>query len=58
MSHAVPKGTPYTWENRCRYTGTFCWWGSTAYSRAGVPGTDTDTGWSLRFFEQVTPRPA
>ncbi|QDI67316.1 hydrolase [Streptomyces calvus] len=51
MFHAVPKGTPYTWENRYWYTGTFCWWGNTTYNRANVPGPNTDTGWSLKFFE-------
>jgi GH43 family beta-xylosidase len=51
MFHAVPKGTPYTWANRSWYTGTFCWWGSTTYSRANVPGANTDTGFSLKFFE-------
>lgn len=45
MFHAVPKGTPYAWENRYWYTGTF------AYSRADVPGPTADTGWSLKFFE-------
>jgi GH43 family beta-xylosidase len=51
MFHAVPKGTPYTWENRYWYTGTFCWWGNITYSRANVPGDNTNTGWSLKFFE-------
>jgi GH43 family beta-xylosidase len=51
MFHAVPKGTPYTWENRYWYAGTFCWWGGTTYRRANVPGPNTDTGWSLKFFE-------
>ncbi|WP_327170288.1 glycoside hydrolase family 43 protein [Streptomyces sp. NBC_01336] len=51
MFHAVPKGTPYAWENRYWYTGTFAWWGNTTYSRANVPGPTTDTGWSLKFFE-------
>ncbi len=51
MFHAVPKGTPYTWSNRFWYTGTFCWWGNTTYRRANVPGPNTDTGWSLKFFE-------
>jgi GH43 family beta-xylosidase len=51
MFHAVPKGTPYSWANRSWYTGTFCWWGSTTYHRANVPGATTDTGWSLKFFE-------
>jgi GH43 family beta-xylosidase len=51
MFHAVPKGTPYAWENRYWYTGTFTWWGNTTYRRANVPGANTDTGWSLKFFE-------
>ncbi|MEU8821137.1 glycoside hydrolase family 43 protein [Actinoplanes sp. NPDC048796] len=49
--HAVAKGTPYTWENRYWYTGTFVWWGTTTYARANVPGPATDTGFSLKFFE-------
>ncbi|MGW8983857.1 glycoside hydrolase family 43 protein [Streptomyces parvus] len=51
MYHAVAKGTPYSWANRHWYTGTFAWWGNTTYSRANVPGPNTDTGWSLKFFE-------
>ncbi|MGB3441098.1 MAG: glycoside hydrolase family 43 protein [Actinophytocola sp.] len=51
MFHAVAKGTPYTWENRHWYTGSFLWWGNIAYSRANVPGPNVDTGWSLKFFE-------
>jgi GH43 family beta-xylosidase len=51
MYHAVAKGTPYTWGNRFWYTGTFAWWGNTTYSRSSVPGANTDTGWSLKFFE-------
>jgi GH43 family beta-xylosidase len=51
MFHAVPKGTPYQWSNRYWYTGTFTWWGNTTYSRANVPGANTDTGFSLKFFE-------
>ncbi|EGX59276.1 secreted hydrolase [Streptomyces zinciresistens K42] len=51
MFHAVPKGTPYSWANRYWYTGTFAWWGNTTYSRANVPGANTNTGWSLKFFE-------
>ncbi|GIM94631.1 glycoside hydrolase family 43 protein [Paractinoplanes toevensis] len=51
MFHAVPKGTPYSWGNRYWYTGSFCWWGSTTYRRANVPGATTDTGFSLKFFE-------
>jgi GH43 family beta-xylosidase len=51
MYHAVAKGTPYTWANRFWYTGTFCWWGTTTYTRANVPGATTNTGYSLKFFE-------
>jgi GH43 family beta-xylosidase len=51
MYHAVPKGAPYTWANRYWYTGTFCWWGNTTYSRSNVPGPNTDTGFSIKFFE-------
>ncbi|MEV6494786.1 family 43 glycosylhydrolase, partial [Actinoplanes sp. NPDC051633] len=51
MFHAVPKGTPYSWENRYWYTGSFCWWGNTTYRRANVPGATTDTGWGLKLFE-------
>ncbi|MFD5827141.1 glycoside hydrolase family 43 protein [Lentzea sp. NPDC060358] len=51
MYHAVPKGTPYSWSNRHWYSGTFAWWGSTTYSRANSPGSPSDTGWSLKFFE-------
>lgn len=51
MFHAVAKGTPYSWENRHWYTGTFCWWGNITYSRANVPGDNNNTGWSLKFFE-------
>ncbi|MDH6188583.1 hypothetical protein M2168_001615 [Streptomyces sp. CZ24] len=51
MFHAVAKGTPYAWENRHWYTGTFTWWGETTYRRSGVPGAETDTGWSLKYFE-------
>ncbi|MCX5401690.1 glycoside hydrolase family 43 protein [Streptomyces sp. NBC_00102] len=51
MFHAVPKGTAYSWANRYWYTGSFCWWGGTTYSRANVPGATSDTGWSLKFFE-------
>jgi GH43 family beta-xylosidase len=51
MYHAVPKGTAYSWDNRYIYSGTFAWWGNITYSRSGVPGSTTDTGWSLKFFE-------
>ncbi|OLR93513.1 glycoside hydrolase family 43 protein [Actinokineospora bangkokensis] len=51
MYHAVAKGTPYSWDNRFWYTGSFTWWGGTTYSRQNVPGSPTDTGWGLKFFE-------
>lgn len=51
MFHAVQKGTPYSWANRYWYTGTAVWWGSTTYRRANVPGSPTDVGFSLKFFE-------
>ncbi|MFD6027690.1 glycoside hydrolase family 43 protein [Streptomyces griseoluteus] len=51
MFHAVPKGTPYSWDNRYWYTGSFAWWGDTTYRRANVPGPASDTGWGLKFFE-------
>ncbi|GAA2314301.1 glycoside hydrolase family 43 protein [Streptomyces kunmingensis] len=51
MFHAVAKGTPYSWENRQWYSGSFVWWGNTTYKRANVPGAETNTGWSLKFFE-------
>ncbi|MFJ8936151.1 glycoside hydrolase family 43 protein [Streptomyces sp. NPDC102365] len=51
MFHAVAKGTPYSWSNRYWYTGTAVWWGNTTYSRANVPGSPTNTGFSLKFFE-------
>jgi GH43 family beta-xylosidase len=51
MFHAVAKGTPYSWDNRHWYTGSFAWWGNTTYRRANVPGPTTDTGWGLKFFE-------
>ncbi|RFU84593.1 hydrolase [Streptomyces triticagri] len=51
MFHAVEKGTPYSWENRHWYIGSFLWWGDTTYQRANVPGPTSDTGWGLKFFE-------
>jgi GH43 family beta-xylosidase len=51
MYHAVPKGTPYAWENRYWYTGTFVWWGNSTYTRANVPGATSTTGFGLKFFE-------
>ena len=49
--HGVQKGTPYSWENRAWFTGSFVWWGSTTYSRANVPGDERNTGYSFKFFE-------
>jgi GH43 family beta-xylosidase len=51
MFHAVAKGTPYSWDNRHWYTGSFTWWGNVTYQRANVPGATTNTGWGLKFFE-------
>ncbi|KAK4445724.1 glycosyl hydrolase [Podospora aff. communis PSN243] len=51
MFHGVDKGTPYSWGNRAWYTGSFVWWGKTTYSRANVPGENTNTGYSFKFFE-------
>ncbi|MFE4055273.1 glycoside hydrolase family 43 protein [Streptomyces sp. NPDC059096] len=51
MFHAVAKGTPYSWSNRYWYTGTAVWWSNTTYRRANVPGSPTDVGYSLKFFE-------
>ena len=51
MFHAVPKGTAYTWSNRTWYSGSFMWWGNTTYSRSCCSGPNTNTGWSLKFFE-------
>jgi hypothetical protein len=51
MFTAVPKGTPYSWSARYWFTGSFCWWGSTTYTRANVPGATSNTGWGLKFFE-------
>jgi GH43 family beta-xylosidase len=51
MYHGVAKGTPYAWENRYWYTGSFVWWGNSTYRRANVPGANTDTGFSIKFFE-------
>jgi len=51
MFHGVDKGTPYSWGNRAWYTGSFVWWSKTTYSRANVPGDNTNTGYSFKFFE-------
>lgn len=49
--HGVPKGTPYSWENREVFAGTYVWWSKTTYSRKNVPGANTDEGYSFKFFE-------
>lgn len=49
MYHGVPKDdfpNPF-WEGRYWYSGSFAWWGNTTYKR----GTESNTGWSLKFFE-------
>lgn len=51
MFHGVEKGTPYSWENRAWFTGSFVWWSKTTYSRMNVPGDPNDTGYSFKFFE-------
>ncbi|KAK3360369.1 putative alpha-N-arabinofuranosidase 2 [Lasiosphaeria hispida] len=51
MFHGVEKGTPYRWENRAWFTGSFVWWSKTTYSRQNVPGDSSNTGHSLKFFE-------
>ncbi|GIF23267.1 GH43 family beta-xylosidase [Actinoplanes tereljensis] len=51
MYHAVPKGTAYSWANREWFSGGFGWRGGCTYSRQNVPGANTDTGWSIKFFE-------
>ncbi|EHL01137.1 putative Alpha-N-arabinofuranosidase 2 [Glarea lozoyensis 74030] len=49
--HGVPKGTPYSWENRAWFTGSFVWWSKTAYTRQNSPGDASNTGFSFKFFE-------
>ena len=49
--HAVPKGTPYSWANRRWSVGGFNWWNHITYSRADVPGDNTNSGYSLGFYE-------
>ncbi|XBV87548.1 glycoside hydrolase family 43 protein (plasmid) [Deinococcus sonorensis KR-87] len=51
MYHAVPKSLSYSWGNRSWYSGSFMWWGNTTYSRSCCSGPNTNTGWSLKFFE-------
>jgi len=51
MFHGVEKGTPYSWENRDWFTGSFVWWSKTTYSRKNVPGDETNEGYSFKFFE-------
>lgn len=51
MYHGVPVGTPYEWENRKWYAGTFRWAGGVEYTRENVPGATEDIGWGLRFSE-------
>ena len=51
MYHAVPKGTPYSWENRMWFSGAFRWWGNATYTRQNVPGANSDTGFGLKFYE-------
>ncbi len=51
MYHAVPKGLNYSWANRVTYVGAYTWYNNINYNRCCVPGTNTDTGYSLMFFE-------
>ncbi len=51
MYHGVPKGMTYKWDNRIQYIGGALWWGNCTYGRQNVPGDNTNTGWSLKFFE-------
>ncbi len=49
--HAVPKGTPYSWANREWFNGGFQWYAGAVYTRCCVPGTTSDSGWGLKFYE-------
>lgn len=49
--HGVEKGKPYSWEARSWFTGSFAFWGETTYTRQNVPGANSDTGFSFKFFE-------
>jgi GH43 family beta-xylosidase/glycerophosphoryl diester phosphodiesterase len=51
MFHAVDKGTPYSWDNRYWFAGSFTWWGNIAYTRGAGNGDTSNTGWSIKFFE-------
>ncbi|GKT85692.1 putative alpha-N-arabinofuranosidase 2 [Colletotrichum tofieldiae] len=51
MFHGVEKGTPYSWEARSWFTGSFVWWSKTTYSRRNVPGDTSNVGYSFKFFE-------
>ncbi|KAK2051528.1 putative alpha-N-arabinofuranosidase 2 [Colletotrichum caudatum] len=51
MFHGVEKGTPYSWEARSWFTGSFVWWSQTTYSRSNVPGETSNAGYSFKFFE-------
>ncbi|KAK2608347.1 hypothetical protein N8I77_006965 [Diaporthe amygdali] len=51
MFHGVEKGTPYSWDARAWFTGTYVWWSQTTYSRQNSPGDASDTGYSFKFFE-------
>jgi GH43 family beta-xylosidase len=47
--HGVPKSDNPSdfWGDRYWYSGTFQWWGNITYPR----GSDSNTGWSLKFYE-------
>ncbi|KAK8079392.1 glycoside hydrolase family 43 protein [Apiospora hydei] len=51
MFHGVAKGTPYSWDSRHWYTGSFVWWANTKYTRKDVPGDNENVGYSFKFFE-------
>jgi GH43 family beta-xylosidase len=47
--HGVPRSEspkPF-WSGRYWYSGTFQWWGDITYTR----GPESNTGWSLKFYE-------
>ncbi|ETS85232.1 hypothetical protein PFICI_03257 [Pestalotiopsis fici W106-1] len=49
--HGVEKGTDYSWANRAWFTGSYVWWSATTYNRSNVPGNESNTGFSFKFFE-------
>jgi GH43 family beta-xylosidase len=53
MYHAVPKGTAYSWAARTWYAGSFEWYAASIYTRCCVPGATSDSGWGLKYYEDV-----